>query len=83
MTVLCFCEIGDEDLPFRGLNVILVGNFHQFPPAVCGCAAPLYYPNDVQQDKTDAIIGREIYEQFSTVVWLQKQVQVEDTVLED
>lgn len=69
-TVLCSSENGDEELPFGGLNVILVGDFHQFPPVVSGHAAPLYYPNNPHLDNTDAMIGREIYEQFSTVVQL-------------
>lgn len=27
---------GDNNLPFGGLNVILVGDFHQFPPVISG-----------------------------------------------
>ena len=81
--VLCSCDTGVDDLPFGGLNVILVGDFHQFPPVVSGRAAPLYYPNDIHLDKTDDIIGREIYQQFSTVVRLQRQVRVDDTVWEN
>ena len=81
--VLCSCDTGMDDLPFGGLNVILVGNFHQFPPVVSGCATPLYYPNNIHPDKTDDIIGREIYQQFSTMVRLQRQVRVVDAVWEN
>ena len=77
-TVLCLNEKGDENLPFVGLNIFLVGDFHQFPPVVCGHAAPLYYPNNLRHDNTDAAIGREICEQFLTVVQLRKKVRVDD-----
>jgi hypothetical protein len=82
-TVLCAGERGDENLPFGGLNMILVGDFHQFPPVVSGHAAPLYYPSNAHLDNTDAIVGREIYEQFLTVVRLRRQIRVEDPVWED
>jgi hypothetical protein len=52
-TVLCCDDIGDDSLPFGGLNVVLVGDFHQFPPVVAGRAAPLYYPNNQHFDNTD------------------------------
>lgn len=67
-TVLRCNERGNDDLSFGGLNVVLVGDFHQFPPVVCRQAAPLYYPNNPQLDSIEAIIWQEIYEQFSIVV---------------
>lgn len=74
----------DEDrkkgLLFGGLNMILVGDFHQFPPVACRRSAPLFYPNNVRFDKVDEIIGREIYEQFQIVVRLTKQIRVIDPV---
>jgi hypothetical protein len=82
-TILCSNEEGDDELPFGGLNVILVGDFHQFPPVVSGRAAPLYYPNDPRLDHMDALIGREIYEQFSIVVQLRRQIRVDDPVWQD
>lgn len=82
-TVLCAAERGDADLPFGGLNVILVGDFHQFPPIVCARSAPLYYPNNPRFNDEDAIIGREVYKQFSTVIRLRKQMRVHDPVWED
>ena len=65
-TVLHAIDSGEKNLPFGGLNMILVGNFHQFPPVICGHAAPLYYPNNGQLNNTEAMISREIYLQFST-----------------
>lgn len=82
-TVFSCNEIGDSNLPFGGLNVVLVGDFHQFPPVVSGRSAPLYYPNDAHFDNTEAMIGRELYEQFQTVVRLQKQIRVEDPIWAD
>lgn len=73
----------EKDQLFGGLNVILVGDFHQFPPVVCRRSAPLFYPNNARFDKTDEIIGREIYEQFKIVVRLKKQIRVLDPVWQD
>jgi hypothetical protein len=82
-TVLCRSERGEDSLPFGGLNVILVGDFHQFPPVVSGRTAPLYYPNNPHYDSTDATIGRQLYEQFLTVVRLRQQIRVDDPVWAD
>ena len=82
-TVFCGNEKGDGNLPFGGLNVVLVGDFHQFPPVATGRAAPLYYPNNAHFDSTDARIGRELYEQFDTVVRLRQQIRVVDPVWAD
>ena len=83
MTVFCGNEKGDGNLPFGGLNVVLVGDFHQFPPVATGRAAPLYYPNNAHFDSTDAMISRELYEQFHTVVRLRQQIRVVDPVWAD
>ncbi|KAI0310392.1 hypothetical protein OF83DRAFT_1047564, partial [Amylostereum chailletii] len=53
-----------QDLPFGGVN---------------GTQSPLYYPADQGRgDKVDDILGRQIYEQFRTVVILEQQVRVKD-----
>ena len=67
-----------EDKVFGGMNVILVGDFHQFPPVVARQSAPLYWPVDSRNDSEDDILGRKIYEQFSTVVQLKEQIRVQD-----
>jgi hypothetical protein len=69
-----------KDMSFGGLNVILAGDFHQFPPVVSRRSAPLFYPNNSRFDNTEELIGREIYEQFNIVVRLTKQVRVEDPI---
>ena len=73
----------EEDKIFGGLNVILVGDFHQFPPVVARLSAPLYWPADSRNDSEDDILGRKIFEQFTTVVQLKKQVRVQDDVWHD
>ena len=70
-------ETKDNEI-FRGLNVILVGDFHQFPPVVARRSSPLYWPVNSRQDTEDDILGRKIFEQFSTVVKLNKQIRVQD-----
>ena len=63
---------------FGNLNVILCGDFHQFPPVVAGRTAPLYWPVDLTHDSEDDILGRKIFEQFTTVVQLKEQIRVQD-----
>ena len=67
--------IGDDKLPFGGLNVILAGDPHQFPP-VGNPTGALYVclPNEIGK----GAIGRMIYEQFETVVTLEEQKRVTD-----
>ena len=59
-------EVVGEEI-FGGLNMILTGDFHQFPPVVARCSAPLYWPADPKHDTEDEILGRKIYKQFMTV----------------
>lgn len=67
---------------FGGLNVILCGDLHQFPPVACGKREPLYYPISTK-DPMDAQIGRRIYEEFTTVVILKEQMRVTDPIWRD
>jgi hypothetical protein len=67
---------------FGGLNVILCGDLHQFPPVACGKREALYYPINTK-DSMDAQIGRRIYEEFTTVVILKEQMRVTDPTWRD
>jgi hypothetical protein len=73
----------EDDRVFGGLNVILVGDFYQFPPVVGHQTAPLYWPVDQRRDTKDDILGRKIYEQFTMVVQLNKQNGVQDDIWQD
>ncbi|KAF5389044.1 hypothetical protein D9757_004877 [Collybiopsis confluens] len=67
---------------FGGINVIIVGDLHQFEPVVCGRHDALYYPT--QNSDTELMkIGREIYEDFDTVVIVKEQRRVSDEVWRD
>ena len=69
-------------MSFGGLNVILCGDLHQFPPVACRKREPLYYPVSTG-DLTTLQVGRKIYEEFTTVVILGEQMQVTDHVWRD
>jgi hypothetical protein len=69
----------DSMVPFGGLNIILICDFHQFPP-VGGANVALYCPSINQQT---AIIGKAIYLQFETVVNLEKQQRIDDELWVD
>jgi len=66
------------DDPFGGLNVILCGDLHQFPPVANWATEALYHPVNGADDSTEAQIGRKIYESFTTVVILKEQMRVTD-----
>jgi hypothetical protein len=63
--------------------VILVGDFHQFPPVARKQSAPLYWPCNPAKDKPEDMLGRQIYEKFTTVVRLTEQVRTTDPVWQD
>ena len=67
---------------FGGLNVILCGDLHQFPPVACSRREALYYPLDTN-DSMDAQVGRQTYDEFSTVVILKEQIRISDPTWRD
>ena len=68
---------GDEYLPFVGMHVILMGNFHQFLP-VARTNSSLYSLNPTRNP--DALYARNLYRQFETVVFLREQIRIRDHV---
>ena len=68
----------EEEKVFGRLNLIVTGDFHQFPPVVARQSAPLYWPVDSRCDSKEEIIGQKIFEQFTTVVQLKKQMCLQD-----
>ena len=67
-----FTNTEQTDLPFGGLNVILLGDFHQFPPVLSQKSAPLYWPCNPSQDSEETLAGRKLYECFKMVVLLKE-----------
>lgn len=67
-------DVSDPTQAFGGINVILVGDFHQFPPPG---REDLALFNRRPPTKT-AAIGRAIFEQFETVVILKEQMRIRD-----
>ncbi len=75
----------DRDQSFGGLNIILCGDLHQFPPVATAKEEALFYPNDIDRDigEPDRMLGRKIYEEFTTVVILKEQMRVSDPTWRD
>jgi len=65
---------------FGRVNVILCGDFHQFPPVATLPTEALYFPSNPQRDSAESQLGRAIYEEFNTVVLLKEQMRVTDPV---
>ncbi|KAI5824427.1 hypothetical protein K523DRAFT_356856 [Schizophyllum commune Tattone D] len=64
---------------FGGINVVIVGDTHQFPLVGGSAANRLYYP----VSPTDTALmyeGRQIYESFRPVVILREQMRVREAV---
>jgi hypothetical protein len=72
----------NNDRPFGGLNVLMCGDFHQFPPVASSKYAPLYMPWHGKDSTlgSNAIEGRRIYEQFDHCVLLTQQMRVKDSI---
>jgi len=69
-----------DDLSFGGVSVIILGDFHQFPPVAQPIRDALFYPSNAE---TDSTLGRKIYEEFSTIVILKEQKRITDAVWHD
>jgi len=57
-----------DNSSFGGINVVILGDFRQFPPVARSIQDALYYPSNVETDSLQSQIGRSIYEEFQTVV---------------
>ena len=68
---------------FGGVNVILCGDLHQFPPVAKESQDCLYRPTNLAHDSMECQIGRAIYEEFQTVVILKEQMRVTDPIWRD
>ena len=64
----------DASIPFGGLNVILLGDFHQFPP-VASAKRELYNPSP---ENGTCQLGRNLFEQFDIVIRLDQQIRIRD-----
>jgi len=70
----------EQQVSFGGLNIIILGDFHQFPPVARPIRDALFYANDPERDGVSSQIGRSIYEEFTTVVQLKQQCRTHDPV---
>ncbi|KAI9057348.1 hypothetical protein FKP32DRAFT_1544355, partial [Trametes sanguinea] len=68
----------DPNASFGGINVILCGDLHQFPPIARKPAEALFRPANLATDDFLQLVGRRIYEEFTTVVVLREQMRVTD-----
>ncbi|KAF8510108.1 hypothetical protein JB92DRAFT_3183822 [Gautieria morchelliformis] len=78
--ITSFTKSGDSSctLPFGGkLNVILVGDFHQFAPPKRSSSALYRSPSTMSYWGG---IGQNVFQQFKTVVLLKEQKRIDDVV---
>jgi hypothetical protein len=66
-------------IPFGGLNITILGDFHQFPPV--GRRSSALYCNTFTRNT--AVVGKGIYSQFQTVINLHKQERILDDTWRD
>jgi hypothetical protein len=71
---------GESNISFGGINIILLGDFHQFPPVARSIKDALYYPSDPERNTSASQLGRAIFEEFTMVVELTEQKRVVDPV---
>lgn len=65
---------------WEDLNVVLCGDFHQFPPVALPPKENLYIPTEDNDNVVQRQVGRQIYEAFKMVVILKEQKRVHDEV---
>ncbi|KAJ3538129.1 hypothetical protein NM688_g6564 [Phlebia brevispora] len=70
---------------FGGVNILLCGDLHQFPPVACQDTEYLFVPTEgtrsLPPGQVDTkALGRRIYEEFQDVVILQEQMRITDPV---
>jgi hypothetical protein len=73
--------LNPTDLPFGGIDVILCGDFHQFPPVARKRNACLYSRErgrHASEYESLCLQGRNIYEQFNDCIILREQMRVQD-----
>jgi hypothetical protein len=73
---------GPSDHSFGGINVILCGDLHQFPPVATSIHEALFHPPD-PSDSAESQLGYAIYQEFSTVVILKEQHRIKDAIWMD
>jgi len=86
LTAYCLSEIigkswaqeekGKPHEPFGLMHIIKSGDFHQFAPV--GNPTGALYVDRPNQDSKQALLGREIFLQFDTVVILDTQNRIKD-----
>ena len=72
----CNASIGKHcmgDASFGGINVVILGGHHQFPPVTRPICDALFYPSNSETDLVTSQIRQAIYEEFMTVVILKEQ----------
>lgn len=65
---------------FRGMNVLFLSDFHQFPPVANSHASLYASPSVSSKETTTWVVGCNIYAQFKTVVTLTEQMRVTDNI---
>lgn len=67
----------DASIPFGGLNIVLLGDFHQFPP-IASHKKELYHSTESTPPTPPCEIGRNLFEQFDVVIKLEQQMRIQD-----